>query len=448
MDVQLSALRAHPQNYNQHSEAQIGRLMASLEKFGQPKEIVVWRGLIIAGHGLVEAARRLGWTALRASDMSEVWTEAQALAYLGADNELARLADPDEAALAQLAASLRDVDAELAALAAGTEERLAELMATLDAPAGDDPGPQVDKASELQAKWQTATGQLWQLGEHRLICGDCTDAAVVERVLDGARAQLAVTSPPYGVGKSYETKGVAAWFETVRPCIRILCDKAAVVVWQIGDLYVTASQFIEPTLTYSINMFAECGFRVLWLRVWEKPGMNFGVGPYHLVSNKPVQQYEHVVALGSDEDAIEPSEPSDYEWIVGLAGPKYRFVKRLTRKERREWGYAGVWRIATVSANDSHPAMFPLELPERCIRMHSDPGQIVLEPFSGSGTTLIACERLGRRCRAVEIDPGYVAVALERWATMTGRTPVLVEPAAAAHDAPGDDEDGDGDEER
>lgn len=426
----LAELRPHPLNYNRHSAEQIGRLARSLERFGQPKELVVWAPagggprFIIAGHGLAEAARQLGWDALRANDMTDEWSEAQALAYLAADNELARLADPDEAALAVLAAELAGVDETLAALAAGTDERLRELLATLEKPRGDDPGPQLDRAGELREKWHVEPGQVWQLGDHRLICGDCTDAMVVQRVMDGERARMAVTSPPYGVGKSYETKGIAAWYETVRPCIAILCDLADVVVWQLGDLYSTGGQYIEPTLAYSINMFTERGFRPLWLRIWEKQGMNFGVGPYHLVSNKPVQQYEHILAVGTDEEAI---DRTDFEWIAGFAGPKYRFVKRLTRQDRRAWGYAGVWRINTVPANDDHPAMYPLELPERCIKMHSDAGDVVLEPFAGSGTTLIACERLGRRCRGVELDPGYVAVTLERWATMTGQTPTLME---------------------
>jgi len=346
------------------------------------------------------------------------------LAFLAADNELARLADPDEAALAQLAAELNNVDEELAALAAGTSGRLRDLLAAAaHREQGDDPGAEMDRAEELREKWRVEGGQLWRLGDHRLICGDCTDPVVVDRVLAGERAQLAVTSPPYGVGKAYEKKGIETWFDTVRPCIRILCERTAVVVWQIGDLYATGGQFIEPTMAYSVTMFGECGFRVLWLRIWEKQGLNFGVSPYHLVSNKPVQQYEHVLAVGVDEGAIELNE---YEWIVGLAGPTHRFVRRLTRQERREWGYAGVWKINTVPVNDDHPAMFPLELPERCIKMHSNPGDLVLEPFSGSGTTLIACERLGRYCRAVELSPAYVAVALERWAVMTGQMPEVM----------------------
>jgi ParB-like chromosome segregation protein Spo0J len=145
MDVHLTALRPHPQNYNQHSEDQIGRLIASLETFGQAKDIVIWAPAdgagwwyTIAGHGLVEAALRKGWTTLRATDKTMDWTETEAVAYLAADNELARLADPDEAALAALAASLANVDAELAALAVGTEERLRELLDAITTPRAED----------------------------------------------------------------------------------------------------------------------------------------------------------------------------------------------------------------------------------------------------------------------------------------------------------------------
>lgn len=238
---------------------------------------------------------------------------------------------------------------------------------------------------------------------------------------------MVVTSPPYGVGKEYETKGIEPWFATVRPTITNLCQWAKVIVWQLGDLYSTGSQFIEPTLAHSVQMFKEAGFRPIWLRVWEKQGTNYGVGPYHLVTNKPAQQYEHILAVaesGSDDGVPEMGE---YEWIMGFAGHGHRFVRRLTHADRKAWGYAGVWKINTVPANDDHPAMFPLELPERCIKMHSDPGGTVLDPFMGSGTTLIGCERLGRQCMGIELSPAYCAVALERWATMTGKTPRLIE---------------------
>jgi len=280
-----------------------------------------------------------------------------------------------------------------------------------------DPGAQMDKAEELLKKWKVKTGDLWEIGAHRLLCGDSTSQETYIRLMNGkAKAAMCVTSPPYGVGKSYETKGVAPWFETIRPVIINSCNHSKIVVWQLGDLYSTGSQFIEPTSTYSINMFSEHGYKLIWIRIWEKQGLNFGVAPYHLASNKPAQQYEYLLGLSEDDE--QTIDATEFEWITCFAEQTHKYVKRLTKADRKAWGYAGVWKINTVKANDDHPAMFPVELPERCIKMHSDEGDEVLEPFSGSGTTLVACERLGRKGRAIEIAPKYVAVALERLSGM------------------------------
>lgn len=397
MDVQLSALKAHPQNYNQHSEAQIGRLMASLEKFGQPKEIVVWRGLIIAGHGLVEAALRLGWETLQASDVSEEWTEEQALAFMAADNELARLGDPDEAALAALAASVAEVDRELAALAAGTDERLKELLKTLESPAGDDPGAQVDKAEELRVKWDVQPGQLWALGEHRLICGDCTDREVVARVMGGERAQALVTDPPYAIlggGTSTAGKGIEAafdrqffraWFSAL---LGVLDDHLSHDAAQWMTIDWRGATAIEEALVGK-------RWRLAALGVWNRGGLGMG---YAL--RKTYENFALLVA--QDWKRIKADEPDvwSFQWTPG----------------NRQQG---------------HAAEKPVELLQRAIEVCST-GEIVIDTFLGSGTTLIAAQNLNRQCRGVEISPGYVAVCLERWSVMTGRTPVLLEGDASA----------------
>jgi hypothetical protein len=199
-----------------------------------------------------------------------------------------------------------------------------------------------------------------------------------------------------------------------------LCRRADVVVWNIGDLYATGGQHIEPTFAHSLGLFGQRGYRPLWIRIWLKQGMNFGVAPYHLVSNKPVQQYEYLGAFGADEEGAAISREdfcgTDFEWIVALAGAKYRYVRRLSPRQRRAWGYAGVWQMNTVAANDEHPAMFPIELPLRAILMHSDAGQTVLEPFCGAGTTILAAERTQRSCLAIELDERFCDVARRRWA--------------------------------
>ena len=178
------------------------------------------------------------------------------------------------------------------------------------------------------------------------------------------------------------------------------------------------TQFIEPTNVYSVNYFAENGYRPIWIRIWKKQGINFGIGAYHLVTNKPAQQYEYITAFGAQAES--EYNDQEYAWVSAYAGHSYKFVKRLTKEERKKWGYAGIWEINTVKANKEHPAMFPVELPWRCIKMHSDKGGVVLEPFSGSGTTIIACEQAGRRARAIEIKPEYCDVAIRRFEEFTG----------------------------
>lgn len=239
---------------------------------------------------------------------------------------------------------------------------------------------------------------------------------------------MVVTSPPYGVGKDYEEKGIEPWKNTMSGVIANITKYAKVIVWNLGDLYSTASQFIEPTSFYSHEMFAKKEFKPIWIRIWKKQGMNFGVSPYHLVTNKPVQQYEYISAFQNNNVPIDIDEYNDsqYWWLSAYANSQFKFVKRLSREERKKWGYAGIWEINTVKANKEHPAMFPVELPWRCIKMHSDKGGIVLEPFCGSGTTIIACEQLDRTCYAVEREPKYCDVAVKRWETFTGQKAVLL----------------------
>ena len=149
--------------------------------------------------------------------------------------------------------------------------------------------------------------------------------------------------------------GIEPWCETVRPVIKNLCRHADIVCWNLGDLYATGSQFIEPTSVYSVNMFLDNGYRPIWIRIWKKQGQNFGVGPYHLVSNKPVQQYEYISAF-SNKGETEEYNDQEYVWLSAFAGHSYKFVKRLTKEERKKWGYAGIWEMTTVRANKEHPA--------------------------------------------------------------------------------------------
>lgn len=419
----IARLQANPRNYRSHPPEQVQVLRSSLLRHGQQKPIVVTpEGVILAGHGVLEAAKAAGWQDVAV----KVYTGSNPEAYLVDDNETERLAVDDEQILARLLQERQQ---------AGTldstgwdEDSLRALLSRLESGQGSgliDPGP-----GEPPAKPFTQTGDVWQLGEHRLICSDARDSVTLQLLLEGNKAQLAITSPPYGVGKEYEEKGITPWFETVKPVIENLGRYAEIVCWQMVDLYATGSQFIEPTLSYSIQLFMEAGMRPIWIRIWEKQGLNFGVGPYHLVSNKPAQQYEYVATFADEDTALDMPEERPYAFVTTFAQAQHRYVGRLTQAERKAWGYAGIWKINTVRANDLHPAMFPVELPERCLKMHSDAGGLILEPFCGAGTTLIAAERLGRRCRAVELQPAYCDVTIERWQRMTGKEAIRVSDGA------------------
>lgn len=380
--TQIAALAAHPRNYNRHSAGQVADLARSLTRFGQRKPVVTWHGVILAGHGLVEAARSLGWSEIWTAEAPEEWTEAEALAFVAADNELARAADPDVDALAALVAEVGDVDAELARLAAGGEEALKRLLASIQQPAGEDPGAQIDKAEELRVKWQVETGQLWALGEHRLICGDCTDAAVVARVMGGEKAQACVTDPPYGINRegvaNDDPEGLRALFDGCLAAMPI--TDGVLIAFQSPRLFPV---WLDATRD-AIWAFE----RALWF--YDETDVTFPWRGWLMTS-----QIALVSSIG--KAAWNKSAPYHHDcYIVKTAGKQ--------------------------DDSGGHTTAKPLDVVED-LAAHTT--GLVFEPFSGSGTTLIACERLGRRCRAVEISPGYVAVALERWATMTGRTPVL-----------------------
>ena len=270
----------------------------------------------------------------------------------------------------------------------------------------EDPGAQVDKAEELREKWQTETGQLWQLGEHRLICGDCTDKQVVERVMGGEKANLVFTDPPYNVSyqdkesieslkaRNRRTDGLVVSNDSMTDdqfdafLVSFLSELPLV---EGGAFYLCAPPGRTET---QFRNALECVFG-LTLRqciVWVKDVFVFGRQDYH---------WRHESIL--------------YGWKDGSA---HYFIDDHTQDT--------VWEFDRPRVSKEHPTMKPVELPEKAIQNSSRKGEIVFDGFLGSGTTLIACERLGRKCRAVEISPAYVAVAIQRWVDMTGGEPVLI----------------------
>lgn len=301
-----------------------------------------------------------------------------------------------------------------------------------------DPGPQIDKAAELQEKWGTALGQVWELGEHRLVCGDCTDAAVVEAVMGGEKAEVLFTSPPYADQREYGGSGslapvdLAGFISVFRP----------LVDYQVVNLGIKRNDGeIISYWDHYIQEARHAGYKFLSWNVWDK-------GRATSVATQTAMfaiEHEWIFVFGiRDKDinrTIEKSSGSEKRLKYARKDKRGRLVRAVRQQDGsfrdsvigeiyEHKNLPSIVQCFPQMARDittAHPAPFPVDLVEWYLDAMTDDGKIAVDPFCGSGTTIIACERLNRRCRAIEIEPKYVAVTLERWATMTGREPVLVE---------------------
>jgi len=300
----------------------------------------------------------------------------------------------------------------------------------------DDAEPQIDRAEELREIWGVETGQLWRLGEHRLICGDCTDKAVVERVMGGEMATICFTSPPYWVGKSYETQdSIEAIDEFIHNVVQMLNyavkkDKSRIIINTSTGFTTSFNKRKKRQVLLLIDKWTNelyaLGWNLRHVRHWLKEGQLSSTAP------KTDLIDQHCEFLGTYENDNGEDIVFD-DWIdenIGLLGTFYNTSGTTRGQERtgKKWALRAYWDDIKGNANDNnHCAAFPLELVERHLALYTKPDEIVYEPFSGSGTTIIGCERFGRQCRAIELDPGYCAVAIQRWVDVTGGEPELVE---------------------
>ena len=403
----LNSLIPDRANANRGTKRGRKALEASLKKYGAGRSILIDRnGRIIAGNKTVEAAGKIGIenvivvptdgkqiVAVQRMDLDIDSVAGRELAY--ADNRVGELSlDWDPAQM------LADIDAGIDLSSMFEKDELDTMLAELGAndKSNNDAEPQVDRAEELRQKWQVESGQLWQLGEHRLICGDCTDAAVVGKVLQGEKPMLMVTDPPYGVNydANWRNEAAEAGFLSFSPKRTGIVTNDDRVDWSSayalfpGDvIYAWSPPGDHSILTGLALQKAE--FQIRNQIIWVKPHFPISRGHY---------TYQH--------------EPCWYgvrkggqaHWI----GPK---------------NASTTWKISLdKNVDGGHSTQKPLDCMKIPISNHKGD---VYEPFLGSGTTLIACEQLGRRCRAVEISPGYVAVALERWNTATGKIPSIID---------------------
>jgi len=268
-----------------------------------------------------------------------------------------------------------------------------------DAP--EDVEPQIDKAEELRVKWGVESGQLWQLGEHRLICGDCTDKAVVERVMQREVADIVFTSPPYG-SKSGNLSGVPFYGQDSKDTFQdhtgFLCDFMKLCRVNDDSAVLVNLSYNDNNRTglFEFAVSKEHGFNLYETFVWKK------------IRSMPLK--------GDNISRL-------CEFVFLFSRGRYKIP---TRSRINEGLFNFYESSKEFKQGHGNLAAFPVDLPEHFLSIFSLENDCVYEPFLGTGTTLIACERLGRKCRAVEISPAYVAVAIQRWVDVTGKEPVLL----------------------
>jgi DNA modification methylase len=351
---------------------------------------------IIAGHGRVMAAQKLALASVPCLRLSHL-SETQKRAYILADNRLAELGGGWDAEMLKLElADLGDLDVDLDGIGFGADD-LQDLELSEEPETSDvDAEPQIDKAEELRAKWGVEAGQLWELGDHRLLCGDSTKPEDVSRLMDGQKAEMVFTDPPYALfGNSTGVHGIAD-DKMVRPFFRDIGRASMEWVENFGHVYLCCDWHTASVIQ---SVIGEVGLTAKNLCVWDKG--DGGIGANYQ------QCYELI-------------------WFFTNSPRAKGTMARKEAGEKTVNGVPNIWRFPRVQKDRIHNAEKPVGMVSVPITNGSKQGNIVLDFFSGSGTVLIACEQLGRKCRAIEISPAYVAVAIQRWADATGKTPKLV----------------------
>lgn len=383
----ISTLTAYARNARTHSEAQIAQLQDSMREWGFTIPVLIAEdGTIIAGHGRVEAARRLGYEQVPVI-VARGWTAQQIRAYVLADNRLAENAGWDTALLVSELEALT-LDGFGISLAGFTESDMDRLLR------GTRGRDDEDEVPAVPAQPLTAAGDIWVLGAHRLVCGDSTDAETAKSTLAGVRPSLMITDPPYGVDYDADwrnrvliVEGDDRGEDGSRATGRVLNDTRA--DWREAWAHFPG----EVAYVWHAGVFADvvadslraCGFGIRAQIIWAKQTFVISRGHYH---------WQH--------------EPCWYAVREGRAAGWTGDHSQTT-----------LWQIEHRRSESGHSTQKPVEAMRRPIENHTSPGQAVYEPFSGSGTTIIAAESVGRACHAIELNPAYCDVAVLRWQAAT-----------------------------
>lgn len=382
----ITKLLPYARNARTHSDEQVAQIAASIAEFGFTNPILAGAdGVIVAGHGRLSAAHKLGLELVPVVVLEHL-SPTQRRALVIADNRIAENAGWDEAMLRIELVTLQDDDFDVS-LTGFDADALADLLedGNNDGQTDDDAVPEITETPISRP------GDVWLLGGHRLLCGDSTKAECFESLLQGEQVDMVFTDPPYNV--NYANTAKDKMRGTNRAILNdnlgdgfydfLLAALMPTIASCRGGIYVAMS---SSELDVLQSAFREAGGKWSTFIIWAKNTFTLGRSDYQ-------RQYEPIL----------------YGWPEGA-----------TRHWCGDRDQSDVWQIKKPHKNDLHPTMKPVELVERAIRNSSRPGNVVLDPFGGSGTTLIAAEKSGRLARLIELDPKYCDVIVRRWQDFTG----------------------------
>jgi DNA modification methylase len=385
----IEKLVPYARNARTHSDEQVGQIAASIKEWGWTTPVLVdEQGSIIAGHGRTLAAQRLQMTEVPVM-VAKGWSDAKKRAYVLADNKLAMNAGWDNEMLALELGEIGDLGFDLD-LTGFTADEIAALT-----PEQIEPGlTDEDEVPDLPEQPVTVLGDVWVLGKHRLMCGDSTSIDAVDKLMDGQKADMVFTDPPYGVAyegghntkKRTQIKNDALEGENLTGLFYGALSVAHIVTHEHAAFYVWYAS------GKSVETFAALSDLPLKLRAI-------------------IQWYKVRSGLGAFMSQYKPNcEPCIYAHKDGSSPQWFGPTDEKT-----------VWELKKEQRNDFHPTQKPIELPERAINNSSKKGQIILDLFGGSGSTIIAAEKTSRQARLMELDPKYVDVIIKRWQDFTGK---------------------------
>ena len=414
--IKITDLTPDPSNARMHDDKNLRAIEGSLREFGQRKPIVITQdNKVVAGNGTLTAAKLIGWTEIDCVRVPADWTADQIKAYALADNRTAELADWNQEILQKQLLELTEVGIDIKDFGFEVPEIPLTDVVTFE-----------DEVPDLPEEPKTKLGDIWQLGNHRLVCGDATDNQVVANALANELADCVFTDPPYNVAYQGGTKDKLTiqnddmGDEQFAQFLSGFYKASLVNTKEGGSIYVCYPGEHISRGAFGVEM-SKAGWLVKQVLIWVKDS---------LVLSRQDYNWQHEAILYGWKPGAGHSWFGPFTNTTILDNP----LEELSKMKKEDLIDLLIKGFETSTAirekrprrNDIHPTMKPINLVARLLKNSCVAGNKVLDPFAGSGSTLIACEQLGLKAGTVELDPKYCDVIIQRWENLTGKKAELV----------------------